>query len=40
VADWLTQQPGWQVRGIVESPITGAEGNVEYLIAGRRAERS
>jgi 23S rRNA (cytidine1920-2'-O)/16S rRNA (cytidine1409-2'-O)-methyltransferase len=36
VADWLAQQPGWQVRGIVESPITGAEGNVEYLIAARR----
>ena len=34
--DWLAQQPGWRVLGIVESPITGAEGNVEYLIAGRR----
>jgi 23S rRNA (cytidine1920-2'-O)/16S rRNA (cytidine1409-2'-O)-methyltransferase len=33
VAEWLGQQPGWRVRGIVESPITGAEGNVEYLIA-------
>lgn len=40
VADWLAQQPGWQVRGVVESPITGAEGNVEYLIAGQRAEGS
>ena len=36
VADWLGQQPGWQVKGIVESPITGAEGNVEYLIAVQR----
>ena len=33
VAEWLGQQPGWRVRGIVESPITGAEGNVEYLVA-------
>ena len=33
VAEWLGQQPGWRVRGVVESPITGAEGNVEYLIA-------
>ena len=38
VADWLGQQPGWQVKGIVESPITGAEGNVEYLIAAQREE--
>ena len=36
VADWLGRQPGWKVLGIIESPITGAEGNVEYLIAGRR----
>ncbi|GGZ99429.1 TlyA family RNA methyltransferase [Novosphingobium arvoryzae] len=26
----------WQVQGIVESPITGPEGNVEFLIAARR----
>ncbi|MFC0587972.1 TlyA family RNA methyltransferase [Novosphingobium aquiterrae] len=28
---------GWQVQGIVESPIKGPEGNVEFLIAARRA---
>jgi 23S rRNA (cytidine1920-2'-O)/16S rRNA (cytidine1409-2'-O)-methyltransferase len=39
VAEWLGRQPGWEVRGIVESPITGAEGNVEYLIAARRGRR-
>ena len=27
---------GWQVQGIVESPITGPEGNIEFLIAARR----
>jgi 23S rRNA (cytidine1920-2'-O)/16S rRNA (cytidine1409-2'-O)-methyltransferase len=27
---------GWQVQGIVESPITGPQGNVEFLIAARR----
>jgi len=32
VRDWLTGE-GWQVDGIVESPITGPEGNVEFLIA-------
>jgi 23S rRNA (cytidine1920-2'-O)/16S rRNA (cytidine1409-2'-O)-methyltransferase len=41
VAEWLGQQPGWRVRGIVESPITGAEGNVEYLVAAdHRVEES
>jgi 23S rRNA (cytidine1920-2'-O)/16S rRNA (cytidine1409-2'-O)-methyltransferase len=33
---WLARQPGWTVTGIVESPIAGADGNVEYLIAARR----
>ena len=32
VSGWLTRQ-GWQVADIVESPITGPEGNVEFLIA-------
>lgn len=32
VAAWLESQ-GWTVEGIVESPITGPEGNVEFLIA-------
>jgi 23S rRNA (cytidine1920-2'-O)/16S rRNA (cytidine1409-2'-O)-methyltransferase len=27
---------GWQVQGIVESPITGPEGNVEFLISAAR----
>ena len=32
VRDWLAIQPGWIVLGLVESPIRGPEGNVEYLI--------
>jgi 23S rRNA (cytidine1920-2'-O)/16S rRNA (cytidine1409-2'-O)-methyltransferase len=36
VAAWLGGEAGWQVQGITESPIVGAEGNVEYLIAARR----
>jgi 23S rRNA (cytidine1920-2'-O)/16S rRNA (cytidine1409-2'-O)-methyltransferase len=32
VETWLTQS-GWQVVGTVQSPITGPEGNVEFLIA-------
>lgn len=35
VAGWLTGS-GWRVHGTSESPITGPEGNVEYLIAASR----
>lgn len=30
---WLDGLDGWSVSGIVESPITGPEGNVEFLIS-------
>lgn len=33
---WLGALPGWSVLGIVESPITGPEGNKEFLIAARK----
>ena len=36
IAAWLARQPGWSVLGIVESPITGPEGNREFLIAALR----
>lgn len=35
VADWVTAQ-GWTVQGITTSPITGPEGNVEFLIGAIR----
>ena len=35
VRAWL-ESAGWAIDGIVESPITGPEGNVEFLIAARR----
>jgi 23S rRNA (cytidine1920-2'-O)/16S rRNA (cytidine1409-2'-O)-methyltransferase len=34
IRQWLAEQPGWRVLGVTESPITGAEGNKEFLIAG------
>jgi 23S rRNA (cytidine1920-2'-O)/16S rRNA (cytidine1409-2'-O)-methyltransferase len=34
VAAWMGAQ-GWSVEGIVASPITGPEGNVEFLISAR-----
>ena len=33
---WVEEQ-GWSVVGIVESPITGPEGNKEFLLAAQRA---
>ncbi len=38
IETWLAGQPGWRVLGVDESPITGPEGNVEYLIAARREQ--
>ncbi len=35
-AAWLAAQPGWRVIGVERSPITGPEGNVEFLLAGIR----
>jgi len=32
--------PGWSVRGIVESPILGPEGNKEFLIVARKGEET
>ena len=36
IASWLGGLPGWAVLGVVESPITGPEGNREFLIGGRK----
>jgi len=35
IREWL-QNLGWDIEGIVESPITGPQGNVEFLISARR----
>jgi 23S rRNA (cytidine1920-2'-O)/16S rRNA (cytidine1409-2'-O)-methyltransferase len=35
IAAWLTAR-GWEVAGIVESPIRGPEGNVEFLVCAHR----
>lgn len=36
VRNWWSSLPGWTVLGISESPITGPEGNKEFLIGARR----
>ncbi|MEG8038797.1 TlyA family RNA methyltransferase [Sphingomonas sp. LR60] len=35
VAEWFDGQ-GWRVEGVTESPITGPEGNIEFLLAAHR----
>jgi 23S rRNA (cytidine1920-2'-O)/16S rRNA (cytidine1409-2'-O)-methyltransferase len=32
IAAWWAALPGWRVLGVTKSPITGPEGNVEFLI--------
>ncbi len=36
IESWLSAQPGWRVLGITESPVTGADGNKEFLIAAKK----
>jgi len=36
ISGWLAEQPSWRVLGIIDSPITGADGNKEFLISARR----
>ena len=33
---WLTEDMGWQSLGLIPSPITGGDGNVEYLLGGHK----
>lgn len=38
IRDWLAARPGWSVQGLTRSPVTGPEGNAEFLVlAGRDA---
>jgi 23S rRNA (cytidine1920-2'-O)/16S rRNA (cytidine1409-2'-O)-methyltransferase len=40
ISDWLAAQPGWRVLGVTDSPIEGAEGNKEFLIAAILSSRA
>lgn len=37
IKDWWSGLPGWRVLGIEPSPITGPEGNREFLIAAEKS---
>ncbi len=32
---WIDQQRGWRMEGIIDSPLTGGDGNVEFLLCAR-----
>ncbi|WP_439273414.1 TlyA family RNA methyltransferase [Pseudochrobactrum sp. HB0163] len=34
--NWLNSQPGWQALGYCAAPITGGDGNQEYILAGKK----
>ncbi len=36
IAAWLETEAGWRVIGVIESPIRGPEGNIEFLVHARR----
>ena len=36
VRAFICQQCGWQERGLIPSPITGADGNIEYLFCAEK----
>ncbi len=36
ITTWWAGLPGWRVLGLAESPITGPEGNREFLVAAAR----
>lgn len=35
--DWLDSLPGWQALGLLPSPVTGGDGNREFLLYGRKS---
>jgi 23S rRNA (cytidine1920-2'-O)/16S rRNA (cytidine1409-2'-O)-methyltransferase len=36
VRDWVAGQPGWHVLGVIESPVQGGSGNLEYLLGAKK----
>jgi len=36
ITAWMNDQPGWRVVGVTQSPITGPEGNIEFLMGAAR----
>lgn len=36
ITAWLASDMGWRVNGVIPSPISGGDGNREYLVGARR----
>lgn len=36
IRQWLDGFPGWRALGLIPSPVKGGDGNVEFLLAGRK----
>lgn len=36
IQNWLSTEMKWNVQGVIESPITGAEGNKEFLVCAQK----
>jgi 23S rRNA (cytidine1920-2'-O)/16S rRNA (cytidine1409-2'-O)-methyltransferase len=36
LAEWLNSLGGWRSIGVIPSPISGGDGNLEYLLAGKK----
>lgn len=36
IAAWLAARQGWDVRGLVPSPVAGGDGNIEFLLGARK----
>lgn len=39
IAAWLADEQGWTVEGLLPSPISGGDGNGEFLLGARKAEQ-
>ncbi|RFC64334.1 TlyA family RNA methyltransferase [Fulvimarina endophytica] len=37
LGEWLAEQPGWRVDGMIPSPISGGDGNREFILAATKA---
>ncbi|MEP0942686.1 MAG: TlyA family RNA methyltransferase [Rhizobiaceae bacterium] len=40
ISQWFNSLPGWTMTKLIPSPITGGDGNKEYLLCGERSEHS
>jgi 23S rRNA (cytidine1920-2'-O)/16S rRNA (cytidine1409-2'-O)-methyltransferase len=38
LSNWLNSLGGWQSLGVIPSPISGGDGNLEFLLAGKKHE--